>query len=85
MIRKLDGCKSNLEKSSTTKAGEHIPCGYSMSTTWTLDGIENKHDVYRGEYYMKVLWILKTAGREDSKLWKEKNDASSKRRIWVIS
>ena len=24
------------------KIGEHIPCGYSMSTIWTFDGIENK-------------------------------------------
>ena len=22
---------------------------YSMSTIWTFDGIENKHDVYRGD------------------------------------
>ena len=24
-----------------------------MSTIWIFDGIENKHDVYRGEDYMK--------------------------------
>ena len=32
LIKKLDGSKNNLEKSSTTKLGEHIPCGYPMST-----------------------------------------------------
>ena len=32
LIEKIDGCKSNLEKSSTTKVGEHIPLGFSMST-----------------------------------------------------
>ena len=31
---------------STTKIGEHIPCGYSMSTIWAFDHIENKHTLY---------------------------------------
>ena len=42
-----------IEKSSTTKVSEHIPCGYSMSTIWTLDVIENKHNVCRSEECMK--------------------------------
>ena len=32
LIKKTDNCKNNPEKSSTTKIGEHIPCGYLMST-----------------------------------------------------
>ena len=32
LIRKIDGCANNPKNSSTTKHGEHIPCGYSMST-----------------------------------------------------
>ena len=28
LIRKRDGCANNPENSSTTKIGEHIPCGY---------------------------------------------------------
>ena len=32
LIRKIDGCTNNPENSSTTKIGEYIPCGYSMST-----------------------------------------------------
>ena len=32
LIRKIDGCANNSEKSSITKIGEHTPCGYSMST-----------------------------------------------------
>ena len=43
MIKKIDNCKNNPEKSSTTKIGEHIPCGYSMSTIWTFDRTKNKH------------------------------------------
>ena len=47
--KKIDGCANNPEISSTTKIGEHIPCGYSMSTIWTFDCIENKHTLYRGK------------------------------------
>ena len=32
LIKRIDGCANNPEKSSTTKIEEHIPCGYSMST-----------------------------------------------------
>ena len=39
LIKKLDGCANIPENSSTTKIGEHIPCGYSMSTIWAFDHI----------------------------------------------
>ena len=45
--------KSNPTKSSAMKIGEHIPCEYSISKIWTFDGIENKHNVYRGEHCIK--------------------------------
>ena len=32
LIKTIDGCKNNVENSSTTKVGEHIPSGFSMST-----------------------------------------------------
>ena len=32
---------------------EHIPCGYSMSTIWAFDHIENKHTSYRRKDCMK--------------------------------
>ena len=31
LIKKIDRCENNPEKSSTTKVGKHIPCGYSVS------------------------------------------------------
>ena len=31
LIETYDGCKNNPENSSTTKVGEHIPSGLSMS------------------------------------------------------
>ena len=32
LIEKLDGCKSNPENSFPTKASEHTPSGFSLST-----------------------------------------------------
>ena len=32
LIKRIDGCANNPENSSTVKIGEHVPCGYSMST-----------------------------------------------------
>ena len=55
MIERIDGCKNNFKKPSTTKAGEHIPCGYSVSTTWRFSDTKNKHDVNRDEDCMKKL------------------------------
>ena len=49
LITRINECKNNPDKSSTTKIGEHIPCRYLMSTLLAFDGIENKESVYRGE------------------------------------
>ena len=35
------------------KIGEHIPYGYSMSTIWAFDCLENKHALYREKDSMK--------------------------------
>ena len=53
LIRTIDRYANNLENSSITKIGEHIPCRYSMSTIWAFDRIENKHNLYRGKDCMK--------------------------------
>ena len=42
LIKQLDGCKNNLEKSFTAKVGEHITSGYLMST---FAGIKNNYNV----------------------------------------
>ena len=54
LLTKIDRCANNPEKSSTTKIGEHIPCGYSMSAILGFDHIENKHAVYHGKGYTKT-------------------------------
>ena len=67
IIEKIDGCKNNLENSSTTKVSDYIPWGYSMSTISSVTGIENNHDVYRGKRsYEKALWILKKVYNENN-------------------
>ena len=53
LIKKIDGCANDPENSSTTNIGEHIPCGYSISTIWAFDHIENKHTLHRGKDCMK--------------------------------
>ena len=53
IIEKIDGCKNNLENSSTTEVSEHTLSRFSMSTIYSFRSIENKHDVYRGKDCMK--------------------------------
>ena len=48
MIKKTDACAKNLKKSLSIKTGEHVPCGYSISTIQAFDNIENKHSLYHG-------------------------------------
>ena len=47
-MKKIDGCKNNLETLFTTKVKEHIPSGFSMPAILSFQIIENTHDVYRG-------------------------------------
>ena len=63
-IKKIDGYANNPENSSTTKISELIPCGYSMSTVWGFNNIENKHTLYRGEDCMKKFYeFLRERGK----------------------
>ena len=57
-IGKVDGCKNNLEKSSTAKVSEHILSGFLMSTMSSFKYIENKPDVYRGKDSVKTFLNL---------------------------
>ena len=62
LIEKIDGCKCNPERPSTTKVGEHVPYCFSMSIIISFKDIENKHDVCRGKkIHENVLRILKRA------------------------
>ena len=67
--------RNDPEKLSTSKIGEHIPCGYLLSTTWMFHGLENKHDVYKGEDCMKKFCAslrehaMKKIGFENKKIY----------------
>ena len=45
--------KNNPENLSTTKVGEHIASGFSMSTISPFKSIQNKDDVFRGKDCIK--------------------------------
>ena len=40
LMEKIDGCKNNPHKLSTTKVSEHIPSGFSVSTISSFKSIE---------------------------------------------
>ena len=54
IIEKTDGCRHNHENSYTSKVSEQIPSGFLMSTISYFRSIENKHDMYKGKYCMKM-------------------------------
>ena len=58
LIKKTDICANNPGTSSTTKIGEHFPCGYFMSTRWAFGYIENKYSLYCGENFMIFMKIF---------------------------
>ena len=72
LIKKIDGCANNPENPSTTKIGQHISCGYSMSKIWVFDHIENKHTLYRAKYCMKVLYFFKRTRKNITDFEKKK-------------
>ena len=73
VMEKIDGCKNNLENSSTTKASEHIPSGFSMTTISSFCWIENKHDVYRAKDCTKKFCEFLTEHAMKIKRKKKKN------------
>ena len=42
-----------IQKNFQQQKQNHIPCGYSVSTKWAFDNIENKHTLYCWEDWMK--------------------------------
>ena len=55
IIERIDECKNNPEKSSTTKVSDHIPSGFLMCTLCSLRSTGNKRDLCRGKDCMKKL------------------------------
>ena len=86
LIKKIDGCADNPKNSSATKIGEHNPCGYSMSTIWAFDHIENKHTLYLGKDCMKkICTSLKNHAKNITDFENKKNVTVNKRRTKITS
>ena len=54
LLQKMSTCYHNPEKSSTIKANEHTPSGYSLFTNCSFDLTKNKFHCYRGKDCMKT-------------------------------
>ena len=53
LLEKMDACKNDPNKSSTTKINKHIASGYSISTHCSFKESKNKLNYYRGDDCME--------------------------------
>ena len=81
IFKKIDRCANNPENSLTTKLGEHIRCGYSMSTILAFDHLENKHNLFRGKDCMKKFCTSLRKQAKDIIDFEKKSVIFNKRRI----
>ena len=66
IIEKIDGCKNNPQKLSTTKVSKHNPSAFAMSTISSFRSMKSKHNAYRGKCCMKnVCESLREHAREN--------------------
>ena len=49
LIKKTNGCQSNLEILPATKVGKHTSSGFSISTILSFQSIRSKYSVCRGK------------------------------------
>ena len=93
ILKRIEGCAVDREKSSTTRIREYIPCEHSVSTIWTFDGIVKKHNVYRGEGCMKkfresirkhAMEIINFENKKMVPLTKEQRELNKKSKIFYI-
>ena len=56
LIKEIDRCVKKPKESSATKAGEQIPCVYSMLSISEFDRMEKKHTLSREENCMKAFY-----------------------------
>ena len=53
LLKKMDTCTNDPDKSSTTQLNKHIMCGYSLVTHCSFDKKNNANDYYRGKDCLK--------------------------------
>ena len=69
LVKRIEGCANNPQKSSTIKIGEHIPCGYSMLTIWGFKHIKKKHTfVTWKKLYEKVIRVFKKTWNKNNQI-----------------
>ena len=54
LLKKINTCQNNPEKSYTEKKAKHRPSGYSLVTCCLFDKLKNERKYYRGEDCMKI-------------------------------
>ena len=53
LLRKINTCSNNPDKSYTEKKAMHKPSGYSLATCCSFDKSKNENKYYRGKDCMK--------------------------------
>ena len=85
LVEKIDRFKNNPQNSFTTKVGEHIPWGFSMSTILSFKSIENKYNACRGKDCMKKFCeSLREHAMKIFNLKKKRNEVINKRAAGII-
>ena len=59
MLKKVQSCQNNPEKSYTEKKARHEPSGWSTFIRCSFDEKENKLDHNRGKDYWKIMQKIK--------------------------
>ena len=54
LLKKINTCQNNPEKSYTEKKALHKPSGYSLFTCYSFDKSKNERKYYRGKDSMKM-------------------------------
>ena len=55
ILKKVQSCQNNPEKSYTEKIARHEPSGWSMFKKCSFNKKENKLNYYRGKYCIEIL------------------------------
>ena len=55
LLKKINTCQNNPEKSYAEKKAKHIPSGYSLVTCCSFDKSKNERKYYRGKDSMKMV------------------------------
>ena len=53
LLKKMDTCTNDPDKSSTPQLNKHEMCGYSLATRCSFDEKDNAIDYYRGKDCLK--------------------------------